>query len=123
MSWEWTIEHNGHFAWFQRALMIGDLAPGLEPRGDFVVYADDRCADPELAPRCATCGEVPATNELVAIETATGDSHFLAPFRQGLRKWPKPTPRDSCWWCNTPRAGATGSPPLCAQCEAHLAGR
>ncbi len=120
---EWEIEHNGHFAWFQRSLLIGDFAPGLVPRSDFVVDVAGRAADPMAPVQCDTCGAVPETNELIAIESATRDSHFLAPFRAGHAKWPKPTPTETCWWCNTPRASATAQPPLCGQCQAYLAGR
>ncbi len=119
----WEVEHNGHFAWFQRSLLIGDYAPGRVPSSRFVVYDDGRAASPLEAPKCETCGDVPETNELIVIETTTGDAHFLAPFRSGLRKWPKPTDTKTCWWCNTAGAGAPTSPPLCEQCQAYLAGR
>jgi len=117
----WEVEHNGHHAWFQRALLIGDFAPGLVPVPWFVVYADGRAASPLDPPKCATCAAVPATNELIVIEIATGDSHFLAPTRSGLKKWPKPTDPKTCWWCNSPRVGAASSPAICEGCAAHLA--
>lgn len=120
---EWTIEHNGHFAWFQRSLMAGDFAPGRQPVSHYVIRPDGRADDPSVAPKCETCGKVPNVDDLIAIETATGDSYFLEPFRKGHRKWPRPTSLDTCWWCNTPNAGAVGNPPLCTQCAEHLAGR
>jgi len=123
MSWEWTIEHHGHFAWFQRSLMIGDFAPRRVPIGNYIVRPDGRCDDPAQVPVCETCGEVPKTDDLIAIETATGDSNFLEPYRRGFKKWPRPTDPNTCWLCNSQRAGATGSPPLCEQCAAHLAGK
>ena len=119
----WEIEHNGHYAWYQRSLLIGDFAPRLEPSPRFIVYADGLVADPRVAPSCETCGAVPETNELIAVEINTDDSHFLAPFRAGLAKWPKPTAPTNCWWCNTKRSGAATTPPLCEQCQAYLAGR
>ena len=119
----WEIEHNGHFAWFQRSLLIGDFAPRLVPLTRFVVYTDGRAADPRTEATCETCSDVPTTNELIAVEAATGDSHFLAPYRAGLAKWPKPTDPTNCWWCNTKRRGAATTPPLCEQCQKYLAGR
>ena len=120
----WEIEHDGHFAWFQRSLLIGDFAPRRVPLSRFVVCADGRAADPRTEPTCATCGATPRTDELIAVERATGDSHFLAPYRSGLAKWPKPTDtKKNCWWCNTARSGAETTPPLCSQCQEYLAGR
>jgi len=119
----WELEHNGHFAWYQRALLIGDFAPGLTPIPDFVVLSRGRSANPDAPPVCETCRVVPDVKELIAIERATGESHYLAPFRKGLTKWPKPTASTSCWWCNSPRVAAASSPPLCEQCQVHLAGR
>lgn len=117
----WEVEHNGHFAWFQRSLLIGDFAPGLVPVPWFVVYPDGLAADPRIDPTCVTCGEVPETNELIVIERATGDSHFLAPCRAGLKKWSKPTDPKTCWWCNSPRVAAASTPPLCEACAEYLA--
>lgn len=123
MNEPWEVQHNGHFAWYQRALLIGDFAPGLTPRADFIVWSDGRSANPDGAPQCETCAMIPDVDKLIAVEIATGDSHFLAPFRAGLQKWPKPTDVSNCWWCNTTGAGATTSPPLCEQCQEYLAGR
>lgn len=121
---DWTVEHNGHFAWFQRAFMVGDFSPGREAAPFYAVGSDDRDFDPQLPPKCGTCGEVPKTDELIVVETKSGDAHFLAPFRKGLQKWPRPTDHSTCWYCNTAGNGAAEStPPLCRQCADHLAGR
>ena len=118
----WEIEHDGHHAWFQRALLVGDFAPGRVPSPRFVGYPNGH-AHPDVPPTCSTCGAVPETRDLVAVEIETDDSFFLAAFREGLKKWPKPTDPNTCWWCNSPRVDAETSPPLCVQCRDHLAGR
>jgi hypothetical protein len=122
----WRIEHLGHLAWFQRVLMAGDFAPDLAPISNYVVIAG-RAADPGEAPRCGTCGVVPRTRDLEAVEIATGARNFLARFRlrpgtPGWRPWPRPTNPATCWWCNFPEPLVVDQGPvkLCAGCLEHL---
>jgi len=98
----WDILHNGHHAWYQRALIAGDFKPGLTPRGDYVVDEAGRAGDPAHVPHCATCGEVPDVNALEALERASGKTDFLEEYRSRRREWPAPTSALTCWWCNCP---------------------
>jgi len=114
----WIVQHNGHVAWYQRALMIGDLAPGRTAAPWHVVYHDGRVAAPYESPVCPTCNAVPMTDELQVIEIATGSRMFLAPYRALQVAWPVPKEQKNCWWCNLP--APEGYPPLCEGCENHL---
>jgi hypothetical protein len=102
----WVILHRGrdgelHHAWYQRALIKGDFKPGLAPRGDYIVDADGRAADPMVTPLCLTCHTIPDVDDLEPFERATGDDGFLIDFRLGRRPWPKPTDPLTCWHCNS----------------------
>lgn len=113
----WQIEHNGHLAWYQRALISGDFKPGLTPQATYIVDADGRYVDPATTPTCATCGEVPDVDDLDAVERVTGRRDFLDGYRSGLDPWPAPTDPAKCRLCNCGPAGDAG---LCPTCAAHI---
>ena len=114
----WTVKHHGHLAWYQRALVPGDFAPGLRPVADYVVEDDDGKAAAWYAePVCRTCKKVaPRTEELDVLDDA--GRRPLARFRTGAARWPKPTAPGSCIWCQTP-----GAAPVCRTCAAYLVGK
>lgn len=97
----WRVLHEGHLAWYQRAALVGDFAPGRPPRPEYVIYSDDRCADPGGEPPvCEGCGQVPKTDDLLLVERLTGACDFLEPFRRGRFPWPPGTDPKTCAWCN-----------------------
>lgn len=121
MKQPWLVTHNGHRAWWQRAFMIGDFAPGRTPASWYVVDDEGRSADPSVPPTCETCGVVPKVEELDVMETATGIKNFLARSRT-INRWPRPTDPATCWWCNCPGLELADGL-LCSGCAAHLSGQ
>lgn len=98
----WLITHLGHPAWFQRAALIGDFAPGRVPIVNYASTLEGAEMGPELErPVCGTCSAVPMTDELDIVERTTRRSDFLAHYRKQGR-WPPPSDPDSCWYCNSP---------------------
>jgi hypothetical protein len=140
-DWCWAIEHEGHLAWYQRALMRGDFAPGSKPLPNYVLQLDGTLPDPEKPPKCGTCGKVPSVQELVPVDRHTGTRSVLTPFRLGLAEWPPPTDPETCYVCNCPEYVADGEVTLqdfarslpgsksgskkkitvCSQCATHCA--
>lgn len=116
----WTILHNGHFAWYQRALVSGDFKPGKTPRSEYIVDEDGREADFAATPKCTTCGEVPKVEDLEPVERVTQQRGYLDPYRSGREPWRAGTNDNTCFRCNNPAQLAVENPPLCKQCEAYL---
>lgn len=122
MSEPWLVIHNGHRAWAQRALMIGDFSPRHKvPAAWYVVDPEGHWADPTSTPVCETCGLVPPLDQLEAVEVATGDRGFLARSRM-LNRWPNATDAKTCWACNCPGAELVDGL-LCHGCSRHLGGK
>ena len=120
-SCPWGVLHLGHVAWYQRAALVGDFRPGLQPRPEYVVYSDERVPDLREPPRCMGCGRVPRTEDLVLVERATRRADFLDIYRRGRRLWPAPTNPATCAWCNAPgRLAIDGDVKLCPACESVL---
>ena len=119
----WLVRHWDHNAWYQRALVSGDFRPGLAPISEYVTYLDGTTPDPEAAPVCCGCGQVPRVEDLTPVERTSGRADFLQAFRQGLIPWREATNRQTCQHCNSPTAPltVTGYVRLCGQCEEHLA--
>lgn len=124
LQW-WAVEHKGHPAFYLRALMAGDFAPGLLPLARHAHGLDGRQLE---VVRCETCGEVPRSEDLEPIERRTHVRGFLEAFRLGLgdprrQRWPKPTAPASCWLCSNPRVAAdheVDGRAVCAACAAYL---
>lgn len=122
----WAIEHQGHPAFFARALMPGDFAPGRGPLPRHLAGLDGAAV---AEARCGLCDEVPAPGDLEAIERNTGNRGFLAPYRTGRVRWPAATDPASCWQCSSRKEPATATAELgggtavavCEKCAAHLA--
>jgi hypothetical protein len=101
-EWPFVIMHNGHEAWYQRALLMGDFAPGLKPLPNYVITLTGEPVDPYSTPKCGTCKGSPATDDLLPVERATGRSNFLEAFRSGQIPWEKAgrTKAETCFYCN-----------------------
>ena len=96
--WLWAVEHAGHPAYYMRALLPGDFAPGRSPAGRHALQLDG--ARPATTPLCGTCEAAPSPEDLEPVERSTGDRGFLEVFRTGRAKWPKPTDESTCWECS-----------------------
>lgn len=101
-EWPWLLQHNGHPAWYQRSLLIGDFAPGRRPIANYVLMLSGQLPEPYAHPVCGTCGVEPKSEDMLVVERATGDSSFFASFRSEERSWSRPTNSDTCWYCNGP---------------------
>jgi len=100
-EWWWLIKHNGHPAWYQRALVAGDFAPGSPLLVNYVLGLDEELPDPDVPLTCGTCGLVPDVNDLDAEERVTGEGGFLEAFRKPGMRWPsQKTDPETCWHCN-----------------------
>ncbi len=99
--WLWAIEHMGHPAFYLRALLPGDFAPGRSPAARHVLHLDG--ARDAATPVCGTCDKTPSVDELEPVERSTGDRGFLDAFRSGRAKWPRPTDPATCWECSDRR--------------------
>jgi hypothetical protein len=99
-EWPWEIRHGGHVAWYQRALMPGDFAPGQKPVSNYVVQVDGELPEPHKPLKCGVCGKVPKVQDLTPVDRMTGNDHFLREFRVSREKWPPPTDPETCWNCN-----------------------
>ena len=123
--WWWAILHQGHPAFYLRALMPGDFAPGHRPLARHAVTLDG--SRPEEPLVCGTCELAPEPEDLEPIERATGNGGFLDEFRRGRTPWRTPTDPASCWLCSTKRLAANvpvtlesgDAVMMCAGCAAH----
>jgi hypothetical protein len=126
-KWWWAIEHRGHPAFYLRALMAGDFAPGRRPAARHARALDGSRVHGDLL--CGTCGAIPDSVELEPIERHTGQRGFLQERRVGRKPWPPATEASSCWECSNRRIPATEDFALeegvtvkvCGQCAEHLA--
>lgn len=122
----WRIEHLGHLAWYQRALVAGDFAPGRVPISEYIVDEFGRSANPLSTPKCLTCGVVPGVDDLQSEEVTTKRRGQLHRYRLLMGNpvrlpWPEPTDPTTCFWCNSPTAPVvTVGVRLCVGCAAHL---
>jgi hypothetical protein len=122
----WAVEHRGHPAFYLRALLPGDFAPGRQVAPRHVLsLAGVQATGPAT---CGTCGEVPASEDLDVVERRTGNRGFPIEQRAGRRAWPRATDPASCWLCSTRQQPATvvveqphGEVAVCARCAAFLA--
>lgn len=137
-EWWWAVEHSGHPCFYLRALVPADFAPGFLPVPRHVRPLQRPETGLPDAVLCATCGEVPLSEELEPVERKTGlrghtadGPTFLSIYRSGRRPWPKtPTPGGTCWLCSSRTDPPTGEATLrgdrvsvCKRCESHLAAR
>lgn len=134
LTWWWAVEHLGHPAFYLRALVPGDCAPGRLPLARHILTLD---GDEDAEAICGTCEQTPRAENLEAIERATGQTGFLGQYRAevdaGRRKWPTPTAPGSCWQCSNPKVradrdhqpkrkkGGRNKVKVCPQCESFLA--
>jgi hypothetical protein len=95
----WAVEHNGHPAFYLRALLAGDFAPGRKPSQRHVCGLDGEF--PVESVVCGTCGKIPKSEDLEVFERRTGKSGFLNGFRRGKARWPNGTESWSCWLCSS----------------------
>lgn len=122
--WWWAVEHAGHPAYYLRALIPGDFAPGRTPAPRHVLQLDG--SRPAVGPvPCGTCAAIPDPAELEPYERRTGISGFLEGFRRGDSLWPGATSETSCWECSHPRIEAEveidgQTVRTCGRCERHL---
>jgi hypothetical protein len=125
----WEVRHivDGaeHVAWYQRAALVGDFRPGVEPLAAYAVDGEGLAMDPTAPPRCVTCGEVPNTDALDVVNRDNGHRGYLNRYRREEKPapWPEPTDPGSCWWCNCQPSLeplVCSAPPICARCDAHL---
>lgn len=105
-EWWWAVEHQGHPAFYLRALLTGDFAPGRTPAARHVLGLDGYPPEQHKLVRCGTCGKVPRAEDLEPIERATGLRGWLDVFRQGKMPWKRPTDPSTCHLCSTPRVPA-----------------
>lgn len=125
--WWWSVTHLGHPAFYLRALMPGDFAPGHRPLARHAVALDG--SRPEEPLVCGTCELAPEPEDLEPIERVTGHGGFLDEFRGGRTPWRAATDATSCWLCSTKREAASQSVVLesgdevlmCRRCAAHQA--
>ena len=117
----WNVRHRidgeVHHAWRMRAFMVGDFLKKRPARSDFIIEKDGTPANWRRRPKCETCGQVPETDDLVVVERATGDKHFLdiaRDERRGARAWAE-TKEDRCRWCQAPQA-SINEDRLCPRC-------
>lgn len=145
-EWPWLITHLGHDAWYQRALLTGDFAPGKAPVSNYALTLDGALPDPEAPMTCGTCGQTPSASDLNATDRATGKAEFLAAFRGGQARWLKGTDPATCAYCNDsarltghplrpvklakiaarhgkPHRGPDRDVLVCPSCASHLAGK
>ena len=126
-TWWWAVEHQGHPAFYLRALLAGDFAPGRAPAPRHAATLDGDQYREGIIVTCGSCGLAPETVDLEPVERATGDHGFLTTFRDGRAPWPRPTDPASCWLCGdrkqkTQPAKTPGGPArTCARCASHLA--
>ena len=126
-TWWWAVEHQGHPAFYLRALLPGDFAPGRSPAPRHAAtLKGDQCREKKPV-TCGTCGRVPEAGDLEPVERRTGDVGFLRPFREGHGPWPRPTDPATCWLCGCPPQVAYlvletpgGKAQACAGCEPYL---
>ena len=97
--WWWAVEHRGHPAFYLRALMAGDFAPGQSVHERHVLLLDGKAPNASGKIRCGTCNKEPDADDLVPIERATGNAHAIDVFRTRRKRWPKKTDPTSCWLC------------------------
>lgn len=115
-----------HPAFYLRTLMPGDFAPGRLPAPRHVRPLVRPAEGLPSEVTCGTCGEVPRSEDIEIVERETGQRGFLAEYRSGRAKWPKPTAEASCWGCsghapaveNIELRGSTVR--VCANCANHL---
>ena len=125
-TWWWAIEHQGHPAFYLRGLLPGDFAPGRAPAPRHVATLKGKQYREGKPVTCGTCGRVPETDDLEPVERRTGDREFLAAFRAGRLRWPRPTAPASCWLCGDREAELQdvetpgGRARACAGCAPHL---
>ena len=98
----WAVEHRGHPAFYLRALLAGDFAPGRAPVARHAASLDGAQYREGRPVTCGTCETDPDVDDLEPIERATGTRGFLAVFRSGERPWPKATDPSTCWLCGCP---------------------
>jgi len=118
----WAVEHAGHPAFYLRALMPGDFAPGqVGPLARHVHGLDGRQLD---VVQCGTCKVLEPIPQLLApIERRTHARGFLDGYRNGAGRWPSPTSPATCWLCSNPRVAAdheVSGRSVCAACAAYL---
>ena len=98
-TWWWAVEHQGHPAFYLRALLPGDFAPGRAPAPRHAATLAGEQFPERKAVTCGTCKQAPDVEDLEPVERATGHRGFLAVFRRGDHPWLRPTDPASCWLC------------------------
>ncbi len=126
-TWWWAVEHEGHPAFYLRALLAGDFAPGRHPAPRHALGLDGGRPDQAAPLRCGTCGEVPRPEDLEPVERTTGDRGHLGEYRARRVPWPRPTDPGSCWLCSdaarrttSERETPAGRVRLCDGCAKHV---
>jgi hypothetical protein len=122
LEWWWAVSHLGHPAFYLRALMPGDFAPGRAPLPRHVRPLRGPSWPPPASVTCGTCGQEPDGADLDVLERATGARGFLAQFRAGRRPWP-PATTAACWECggrDRPAPRSLDGVPVCETCHAAL---
>ena len=131
-TWWWLVEHDGHEAFYLRALMAGDFAPGGDgPDERHVLHLDGKAPTVGQALKCGTCHKTMKTEDLVPVERVTGNRRALDVFRSRRAAWPKKTDPTSCYLCGQRKATKRSTDekirgrrvPLCRNCNRHVAGR
>ena len=125
-TWWWAVEHEGHPAFYLRALLAGDFAPERAPAPRHAATLDGVQHREGVVVTCGTCGQAPEVKDLEPVERSTGDRGFLTAFRTGRLRWPRPTDPATCWLCGdrTQKTEAAETPGgrarTCARCAPHL---
>ena len=125
-TWWWAVEHLGHPAFYLRALLPGDFAPGRGPAPRHTLIASGQAAEGRSVV-CDTCGVEPRPEDLEPIERTTGHLGHLAAYRAGRVSWPRATDPASCWLCSSPAQRAylivetsVGKVRACEGCARHM---
>lgn len=130
-TWWWALEHRGHPAFYLRALMPGDFAPGTSgPLARHVADLSGAQVAEGKPVTCGTCGQTFSDDDddyWDVVERQTGALGFLDALRSGKVRWPGATDPAACWLCSAPRKRAYlmvetpgGRARACEQCAAYL---
>jgi hypothetical protein len=118
----WAVEHRGHPAFYLRALMSGDFAPGQAgPLARHAFGLDGRQLEVTMCQTCLAVDLDPA--DLQPIERRTHARGFLDVFRARSERWKRPTDPNTCWLCSNPRVPAdhaVAGRSVCGGCAAYL---
>ena len=106
-EYPWVVLHEGHPAWYQWCLMVGDFAPGKKPLPNYVLRLDGVRPSAHENLKCGTCGKPVKTEDLDVMERSTKKMGWFDNYRRGKKDWQQAsiTIPDTCYHCNYPIDG------------------